>query len=476
MAVAWRRIITTNDLPDAGAAMGSGNDYRLGTVPAGAAVHGSQFLRKNGTWAVPTDNNDNTTYTAGTNMSLSGTTFSASNDNTTYTAGTNMTLSGTTFSSTDTDTVYTLPEASANSKGGIELISDTDQSVAANALSTTAARSYGLQLNSAGQGIINVPWSNTTYTAGDNVTLSGTEFSVAANTNTTYSAGTNMSLSGTTFSSTDTTYSVAGAIGNLGLVKIGYVENSKNYPVELASSKMFVNVPWTDTDNNTTYSAGTNMSLSGTTFSSTDTNTTYTAGTNMSLSGTTFSSTNTTYSAGSNITLSGTTFAGTANTVPSTANVLATLAADWTGNSTWNTGGDTLTISGPVTIGGNLDVQGTTTTVDSANTSFTDNDIILNAATDQGSFGAGASAIIMGSSTGATSTGKIINAGSADGGFKFMTGDASTNTPAGNNNNSDGGTYADVWMKELRLEVLGSAPSIVAGGMYTKADGFYVAY
>ena len=40
----------------------------------------------------------------------------------------------------------------------------------------------------------------------------------------------------------------------LGLVKIGYTESGKNYPVELNSSgQMYVNVPWTD--NNTTYSA-----------------------------------------------------------------------------------------------------------------------------------------------------------------------------------------------------------------------------
>lgn len=38
----------------------------------------------------------------------------------------------------------------------------------------------------------------------------------------------------------------------LGLVMIGYAENGKNYPVELdGSGKMYVNVPWTDT--NTTY-------------------------------------------------------------------------------------------------------------------------------------------------------------------------------------------------------------------------------
>ena len=38
----------------------------------------------------------------------------------------------------------------------------------------------------------------------------------------------------------------------LGLVKIGYTENGKNYPVELLNGQMFVNVPWdADTDTNT---------------------------------------------------------------------------------------------------------------------------------------------------------------------------------------------------------------------------------
>ena len=51
----------------------------------------------------------------------------------------------------------------------------------------------------------------------------------------------------------------------LGGVKIGYSENGKNYPVELSSDKMFVNVPWTD--NNTIYSDGDGIGLSNTTFS-----------------------------------------------------------------------------------------------------------------------------------------------------------------------------------------------------------------
>lgn len=44
-----------------------------------------------------------------------------------------------------------------------------------------------------------------------------------------------------------------------GLVKIGYTQNGKNYPVQLSDGKMFVNVPWTD--NNTTYSQATSSAL-----------------------------------------------------------------------------------------------------------------------------------------------------------------------------------------------------------------------
>ncbi len=51
----------------------------------------------------------------------------------------------------------------------------------------------------------------------------------------------------------------------LGGIKIGYTENGKNYPVELSSGKAFVNVPWTD--DNTTYSAGDGLDLTGTVFS-----------------------------------------------------------------------------------------------------------------------------------------------------------------------------------------------------------------
>ena len=64
---------------------------------------------------------------------------------------------------------YSLPEATATSRGGIELFSNTDQAITANAVSATSGRTYGIQLNSAGQAVVNVPWSdtNTTYSVGD---------------------------------------------------------------------------------------------------------------------------------------------------------------------------------------------------------------------------------------------------------------------------------------------------------------------
>jgi hypothetical protein len=69
---------------------------------------------------------------------------------------------------------YTLPTATSTVLGGVELFSDTVQSVAANAVTATASRTYGVQLNSSNQAVVNVPWTaplfvmaaNRTTTAG----------------------------------------------------------------------------------------------------------------------------------------------------------------------------------------------------------------------------------------------------------------------------------------------------------------------
>ena len=58
-----------------------------------------------------------------------------------------------------TDTVYTLPTATSSALGGIELASDTVQTTAAESVTATSGRTYGIQLNSAGQAVVNVPWA-----------------------------------------------------------------------------------------------------------------------------------------------------------------------------------------------------------------------------------------------------------------------------------------------------------------------------
>jgi len=109
-------------------------------------------------------------------------------------------------------------------------------------------------------------------TAGEFLGHNG-QWATPTDTNSTYSLGTGASagqiiLTGSN-PSTSQTVTVAGANGisitqftsgtfnvNLNLatssarggVKIGFTESGKNYPVELSSEKMFVNVPWTDTN------------------------------------------------------------------------------------------------------------------------------------------------------------------------------------------------------------------------------------
>ena len=99
------------------------------------------------------------------------------------------------------------------------------------------------------------------------------------------------------------TYSLPlAANGTRGGVQIGYTQSGKNYPVQLSSEKMYVNVPW----ENTTYSAGTGLSLSGTTFNHSNSVTAGTAGTSSATSGSTLAVPYVTYDAQGHITGSGT--------------------------------------------------------------------------------------------------------------------------------------------------------------------------
>lgn len=114
-------------------------------------------------------------------------------------------------------------------------------------------KNYPVALDGNGKMYVNVPWTdtNTTYTNMGAASASaagkaGLVPAPAAGAQDKYLRG-----DGTWQTPPNTTYAKA-STSTLGLVMIGYTENGKNYPVELdGSGKMFVNVPWTDT--NTTY-------------------------------------------------------------------------------------------------------------------------------------------------------------------------------------------------------------------------------
>ena len=175
------------------------------------------------------------------------------------TADQTITLSG---DATGTGTTSINVSLSANSVGSNEISANA---VNASELNVSGNGTTSQFLRSDGDGTFT--WAtptdtNTTYSAGSGLSLTGTTFANTAPDQTVSLTGSGATtVTGTypnfTISSTDTdtntTYSQATS-STLGLVKIGYSENGKNYPVELSSGQMFVNVPWVDT--NTTYSVG----------------------------------------------------------------------------------------------------------------------------------------------------------------------------------------------------------------------------
>ena len=172
--------------------------------------------------------------------------------------------------------ITSIPQASSSALGGIKIgYSDN-------------GKNYAVELDSSGKAYVNVPWTdtNTTYnvattsanglmSSSDKSKLDGIQAGAdAVSFSRSLSSGTKIGTININGTNTDIYAPTAGepveygvaTSTTLGLVRIGYPESGKNYPVELNSSnQMYVNVPWTD--NNTTYSAGAGLSLSGTAFS-----------------------------------------------------------------------------------------------------------------------------------------------------------------------------------------------------------------
>lgn len=172
--------------------------------------------------------------------------------------------------------ITSIPQASSSALGGIKIgYSDN-------------GKNYAVELDSSGKAYVNVPWTdtNTTYnvattsanglmSSSDKSKLDGIQAGAdAVSFSRSLSSGTKIGTININGINTDIYAPTAGepveygvaTSTTLGLVRIGYPESGKNYPVELNSSnQMYVNVPWTD--NNTTYSAGAGLGLSGTVFS-----------------------------------------------------------------------------------------------------------------------------------------------------------------------------------------------------------------
>lgn len=143
----------------------------------------------------------------------------------------------------------TLPAATSTVRGGIELGSDTAQTVAANAVSATASRTYALQVNAAGQGLVNVPWTDTTYSLATSTVLGLIELG------------------------SDTQQTVASNAVT--------ATASRSYALQVnAAGQGVVNVPWTDSGGTVTSVGGTGT-VSGLTLTGT-----VTASGNLTLGGT----------------------------------------------------------------------------------------------------------------------------------------------------------------------------------------------
>ncbi len=122
--------------------------------------NGSSFVSMTGgmsNWILRDDDNDDVTIGNGVYVKFVSSTG---------TAGTNISGAGSTsdpyiMTITSPNTEYSVATSSA--LGLVKLGSDTEQSTAGNTVTSTASRSYKIQLNSSNQMLVNVPWTNTEY-------------------------------------------------------------------------------------------------------------------------------------------------------------------------------------------------------------------------------------------------------------------------------------------------------------------------
>lgn len=144
-----------------------------------------------------------------------------------------------------------IPAADSNNIGGIK----TGY--------TQSGKNYPVSLDENKKAYVNVPWTdtNTTYEVMTGATASAAGQAGLVPAPAAGKQGQYLRGDGQWLTPPNTTYSQATA-DKLGLVKIGYTANGKNYPILLdADGKMYVAVPWTDTKY--TLPAATSAALGG---------------------------------------------------------------------------------------------------------------------------------------------------------------------------------------------------------------------
>lgn len=144
-----------------------------------------------------------------------------------------------------------MPAADSNNIGGIKT------GYAQN------GKNYPVALDENKKAYVNVPWTdtNTTYEVMTGATASAAGQAGLVPAPGAGKQGQYLRGDGQWLTPPNTTYSQATA-DKLGLVKIGYTANGKNYPILLdADGKMYVAVPWTDTKY--TLPAATSAALGG---------------------------------------------------------------------------------------------------------------------------------------------------------------------------------------------------------------------
>ena len=306
--------------------MASGNSYAAGLVAAGSGTHGSEFLRKDGTWVVPT----NTTYSVGDgglttndftnddhtklNGIAAGAEVNVQADWNESSSGSDAFIQNKPSIPTNTDTTYSIScvDGDNSDEEKIRLTaggsgSGTDDVVLEAGTGLSIARNSD-----------KITFTNTVT---DTNTNQLTTFDVDADSGTaeTIAHGNTLQLTGgtgidTTVSSTDTVtfaLSSGAALSNLGggsgttfLKKDGTWATPTDTNTQNTTTLSFVDSSDDIILRNTTggagsgtddikFVAGSNITLTHTdadniTIASTDTNTTYTGGTNLTLDGTEF--------------------------------------------------------------------------------------------------------------------------------------------------------------------------------------------